>query len=256
MTWMKKLMTGAMLLSVAAVSQAALQARDLNGDAMTDAYYDTELNITWLRDWNAGAGSSWDNGGSTTDGRMTWDNAKAWAENLSFGGYTDWRLPTMVDTGSSGCNWSYAGGTDCGYNVQTKTGSTVYSEMAHLYYVTLGSEGYCPAGDADCNLAPDSGWTADPQADYAAANGGTRPFQNMQSDVYWSGLEYVSPTSGYAWVFSFNDGYQYYGNRHIEFYAVAVRPGDVAASVPEPQALALMLLGLTAVGVARRRRPR
>lgn len=78
----------------------------------------------------------------------------------------------------------------------------------------------------------------------------------LQSNVYWSGLEYVSPASGFAWFFDFYHGSQNYGYRLSEFYAVAVRPGDVAASVPEPQALALMLLGLTAVGVARRRRPR
>ena len=39
-------------------------------------------------------------------------------------------------------------------------------------------------------------------------------------------------------------------------YAVAVRPGDVAAAVPEPQTLALALLALGATVVARRRRSR
>jgi hypothetical protein len=38
-------------------------------------------------------------------------------------------------------------------------------------------------------------------------------------------------------------------------YAVAVRLGDVAAPVPEPQTLALVLLALGATVVARRRRP-
>lgn len=47
----------------------------------------------------------------------------------------------------------------------------------------------------------------------------------LQSNVYWSGLEYVSPTSGNAWNFNFNNGNQNNNNRNNEFYAVAVRPG-------------------------------
>ena len=43
----------------------------------------------------------------------------------------------MVDTGTPGCNFAYTG-TDCGYNVQTVSGSTVYSELAYMYYVNLG----------------------------------------------------------------------------------------------------------------------
>jgi hypothetical protein len=33
--------------------QTTLQARDLDGDGQIDAFYDTVLNITWLRDANA-----------------------------------------------------------------------------------------------------------------------------------------------------------------------------------------------------------
>jgi hypothetical protein len=57
--------------------ETKLQARDIGGNPVAlDAagavffYYDTALNITWLRNWNASAGSSFDNGSSTTDGRM------------------------------------------------------------------------------------------------------------------------------------------------------------------------------------------
>jgi len=247
----------AVSLGAAASAQASLQARDLDGDTMTDAYYDTELNITWLRDWNMGAGSSYDNGSSTTDGRMTWFNARDWADNLSFGGYTDWRLPTMVDTGAGGCpTVSFGGGTDCGYNVQTKSGSTVYSEMAHLYYETLGAEGWCLAGDAACGVfGLAAGWTSDPQADFEADHG-DRPFLNMQTDVpYWSGLVSPSFASGGAWWFYLSTGLQNLISQDEQYYAVAVRPGDVAAPVPEPTTLALALLAMGATVVARRRRP-
>ena len=39
----------------------------------------------------------------------------------------------------------------------------------------------------------------------------------------------------------------------LGFYALAVRPGDVAV-VPEPQTYALLMLGLTGLAVARRQR--
>jgi hypothetical protein len=113
--------------------ETTLQGRDLDGNASNyEAYYDKALNITWLANANAGAGSSYDNGSSNTDGLMTWQNAVNWAAGLSYtvGStvYDDWRLPFVTDTGTAGCNFA-SSGTDCGYNVQTKDGSTVYSEL-------------------------------------------------------------------------------------------------------------------------------
>ncbi len=206
--------------------ETTLQARDLNGDTITDAFYDTALNITWLRNANE-------------NGQMNWNDANTWANNLSFGGYTDWRLPTMVDTGTAGCNFSYGGGTDCGSNVQTAT-----SEMAQLYYVTLANLALCSPGDAACAGGLQTGWGLTNTGD----------FQNMQSSGYWSGLEYVATPSD-AWFFFTYDGSQGPAGKFNRMFALAVRPGDVAAAVPEPQSLALVLLGLVAAGVARRRRP-
>jgi hypothetical protein len=65
----------------------------------------------------------------------------------------------MVDIGVPGCDWSNAGGTDCGFNVQPSNGSTVYSEMASLFYDTLGNKGICPPGSVNCNNSSgQSGW--------------------------------------------------------------------------------------------------
>jgi hypothetical protein len=50
------------------------------------------------------------------------------------------------------------------------------------------------------------------------------------------------------------NGLQLVGLQPSALYAVAVRPGDVTASVPEPQTLALVLLALGATVAARRRR--
>jgi hypothetical protein len=92
--------------------ETTLQARDLDGDGTTVAFYDTELNVTWLRDVN-------------NNTNMNFSQAKTWASNLVVGGYSGWRLPFIVDTGTPGCNYREGGSTDCSFNVQTKIGSTV-----------------------------------------------------------------------------------------------------------------------------------
>ena len=80
-------------------------------------------------------------------------------------------------------------------------------------------------------------------------------FMNVQrNDPYWSGTE--SLPGVLAWSFFPGIGLQLdSGDQGFQLFAVAVRPGDVAASVPEPQTLALALLALGAMVVARRRRP-
>ena len=80
---------------------------------------------------------------------MTWTDANTWANNLVVDGDSGWRLPMMLDPGA--CVFSLGGGTDCGYNVRTKIGDTVYSEMAYLYYVELDNMGWCTQGDVICD---------------------------------------------------------------------------------------------------------
>ena len=43
--------------------------------------YSSILDMTWLQD-------------TTPYGMMVWDEAVEWADNLEYGGYNDWRLPT------------------------------------------------------------------------------------------------------------------------------------------------------------------
>ena len=77
---MKKLTLAVALIAAAlsGTAQAALQGRDLNGDTVVDAFYDTDLNITWRRNANL-------------NGLMTWADAVTWAELVVCDGCTSWR---------------------------------------------------------------------------------------------------------------------------------------------------------------------
>ncbi len=131
--------------------------------------------------------------GYDADGLMTWSAAQTWIGTLntaSYLGVSDWRLPTVTDTGTSGCNFAYTG-TDCGYNVDLSTG-----EMARMFYSTLGNTGYYNTSGVATGCAAIS-------PNYCLTNKG--PFSNLQPDRYWSGTEYAPDTSN-AWYFDFNTG--------------------------------------------------
>jgi len=131
-------------------------------------------------------------------------------------GYNDWRLPTALNQNGTGpCS---------GYNCTS-------SEMGHLFYV-----------DGGLSLGQ-SILTSTTLDDY---------FTNMKSAVYWSG-SVVAPDPLGAWTFDAGYGSQDAYDKSIYNYAMAVRPGDVAA-VPEADTWAMLLAGLGLVGVATRRR--
>lgn len=226
---MSRTLSGIILLVLACASaNAALLSR-----AGGQAYYDDVLDITWLADANAGAGTIYDDG-IPADGLMTWGSAQAWIASLNASNYlgvNNWRLPSIIDTGTPGCNFAYSG-TDCGANPDLST-----SEMAHLFYSTLDNLAFCSTG----GICPQAGW--------GLTN--TGPFSNLQAGRYWSGTTYA-PDISRAWDFSFESGSQGWPSKSYHDYAWAVSSGDIAA-VPVPGAVWLFGGAIAALGLARRR---
>ena len=146
--------------------QTTLQPRDLDGDGESEAYYDTELDITWLRDANA-------------NGIMNWHSANACAESLDVRGVKGWRLPAMIEDDALRFDFGYAE-----TNSRTKVGTTVFSEMAHLFYETLGNRGYYDA-------------VSTPENERLVGVTNSGPFRHMQAFMCWLGREYT-PWTGFA----------------------------------------------------------
>ncbi len=224
-------------------SQAALVDR---GGGMV---YDTTRNLTWLTDMNHAhtSGYAAANAGGAganlvlADGRMGGDAAKAWADNLVHGGYTDWRLPSINPSDTSCSESADPGG---GFPIKYFGYHCTGGELSGLFVTDLGNKG----GETVLNQAGD---TAEQIANLAL-------FSNVSGNqdwggYYWSGTQDLPfPTD--SWVFFNGNGGQYTADRSkFTFFATAVRTGDVASRLPEPQSWALALLALAATAAARKR---
>lgn len=162
--------------------ETTLLARDFDGNPTTiEGYSDKVLNTTWLADTTA-AGTI-----------MNWDDADAWAEALNINGITVWRLPFVVPTSED----SAYSGSDIGYNKPTTSGLppypavTVYSEMATVFYDTIGN---LPLFDTSWN----------PQPGYGLSNTGR--FDNLLSSDYWSGTVFSDVLEGDFYFSSVDQG--------------------------------------------------
>ncbi len=234
---MKIIISFIALMAMSSVSHSALVGRDLDGNLATfEAYYDTDQDITWLADANYAQSSGYD-----ADGLMTWSTANVWADSLTLGGYTNWRLPKTVDVGNDGpTGTSIYKGVDYGYNI------TTHSEMSYMFYEILGNTArYDTSGTATgCNS-------------FCLINAVPFLFSNSKYQLknYWSVTEFVPMTSG-AWFFSFIDGAQVAGDKTRSLFAWAVHSGDVGATSVVPVPAAAWLFGSALLGMIGLKRKR
>lgn len=111
--------------------------------------YDNVLNITWLQNANL------------ANQTFAWPDAVNWADNLIYGGYSDWRLASMdVNGNSTVVNCASATEVACRDN-----------ELGYMFYHNLnGTSGQNLMGNQTV---------------------GTVTLNNI-SGIYWSGTEYNS----------------------------------------------------------------
>jgi hypothetical protein len=190
------------------------------------AYYDTVSDLTWLADANYANTSSYsnDNANGTTfsssthilaDGRMGWDAALTWADQLNINGITGWRLPDTLQPDPT-CGALYTNGPS-GFNC---TGS----ELGNMYYNILG-------GEANTVFS-------------SAHNPNYDLFSNLSNGVFWSATDATyNIYNEISWTFNMGVGAQTTKIKTFSFNAWAVHSGDVVA-VPEPPITILIITGL------------
>jgi len=195
--------------------------------------YDTEQNLTWTQD----AGLS---------GSLTWDEAMTWADNLIFGGFDDWRLPTTTQFGDPTCSLDVRGTLFYEHRIDCTGGememlTNLYDPWSNNLLQNVNSTRYWTS-------TPYRDWI-DPCVDYpnydVACN---LPNDNgIRTDFYWQwGFTGFGGINGPAYKTTLKKG------NHR--YAWAVRDGDVLAAVPAPAPIYLFVSGLFGLfGMMKRR---
>lgn len=219
--------------------EGTLKGRDLDGDLSNgfEAYYDTDLDMTWLVTANLPGlldGNS---------GLLSWVDAKAYVQQFSIGGVEGWRMPSVkpINGVSFDRTKSNLGDTDIGTNIRS-----TQSELSHLFYVTLGNKAEYPAlvlGGPDVEMVNNTG-----------------PFYDLGFQTFWFN-EVGDAFWQDGWHFSFSGGNQNdnYRKSNCSKCGAAtnlvwfVHSGDVGSAVPEPQTYALALAGVAALLGVRKR---
>lgn len=185
--------------------------------------YDTDRDITWLQEMNYARVSGW-----SVTGCLDWYQATEWTQGLVYGGFDDWRLPSMLDL---------AGEV-----------SLTDNEIAHLYFDVLGNGAAFPLSYGPFSLTGDLNpqligfWLAEEDGSGFGAG-----------YFHWALPGSESGFTDYHFKNGFVGGEFLSGGFETDGLAWAVRSGDVGWA-DEPPSAALLAAALAPALILRRRR--
>lgn len=207
------LSAGLITLSTVGTADAALIDRGNN------LIYDDDLNITWLADARYARTS-----GYHSEGLLTFTEAESFVNQLTYAGFTDWRLPAAPEDLST-CSMSGSAG---------RHGFCSGGELNHLFYDEFGGEPNTAIIDHN--------------------NGNLNLFDNI-SIHDWVWTDRVTPyNSGAMYAYTFQFGRMHYVMGSSNLSVLAVHDGDIG-TVPIPAAVWLFVTGLVGLaGFGRRNR--
>ena len=160
-----------------------------NGDGTVT---DRSTGLMWMQDDSGSLGA-----GHGADGRLDWQQALEWAENLTYAGYSDWRLPNAKELHSI-VDYTRSPAT---------TGSAAIDPIFHCTPIT-GEDGRADYGFYWTSTTHLHGPTVGGQACYIAFGEAHGCMRGWWLDVHGAGAQRSDPKTGEPSRFPFGRGPQ------------------------------------------------